>query len=104
MRCLILSSTLADFVTRENREQGKEIQNSVWRSGRYSAQTAAISDGEKKEKKKKHMTCINHEKDAFEGQQRSFFMAKSRGLVACCNHETHRPCGTLSAGHQQKTD
>lgn len=50
------------------------------------------------------MTCINHEKDVFEGQQRSFFMAKSRGLVACCNHETHRPCSTLSAGQQQKTD
>lgn len=63
-----------------------------------------LSDMGKERKEKKKMTCINHEKDAFEGQQRSFFMAKSRGLVACCNHETHRPCSTLSAGHQQKTD
>lgn len=49
VRCLILSSILADFLTRENREQGKEIQNSICRSGRDSTQHC-YTRGEKREK------------------------------------------------------
>lgn len=41
MRCSTLCSTLADFVTRENREQEKEVQTSVRRSERESTRTTA---------------------------------------------------------------
>lgn len=59
VRCLILSSTLADFLTRENREQGKEIQNSICRSGRDSTQHCYTRGEKEKNQRATEQSGIN---------------------------------------------